>query len=101
VAFVDLGTEQIDVKLETAPRKGIGVGAAELVTPYTKLGGTMAEPKLAFDTREAIERGTVTAATLGTAWVAKKIKKRFFSAKDPCGKSVALADEEMKQISGE
>jgi uncharacterized protein involved in outer membrane biogenesis len=101
VAYVDLGTEKIDVKLETAPRKGIGVGIADFVTPYIMVGGTMAKPVLAFDAEEAVKRGIVTAATLGTSWIAKKVKKRYFSPKDPCGKAVTEADEEMRQIRGE
>ncbi|MGI9341857.1 MAG: AsmA family protein [Gammaproteobacteria bacterium] len=96
VAYVDLKTEKIDVKIETAARKGLGIGAADFVTPYTKIGGTMASPKLAFDTEEAVARGAQTAATLGTSWIAKKVKSRFFSPKDPCGLEVAKADEEMK-----
>lgn len=101
VAYVDLGTESIDVKFETNARKGIGIGAADFVTPYTKISGTMASPQLAFDTEEAITRGATTAATLGTSWIADKVKKRFFSEKDPCGAEVAKADEEMRQVRGE
>jgi len=98
VAYADLDTEKIDVKFETNARKGIGIGMADFVTPYTKITGTMANPKLAFDSEEAAKRGAQTAATLGTSWVAKKVKNRFFSAKDPCGAEVAKADEEMRQI---
>jgi len=36
--------------------------------------------------------------TLGTSWVAKKVKNRFFSPKDPCGAAVLEADEEMKNV---
>jgi hypothetical protein len=100
VAYVDLGTEKIDVKFETAARKGIGVGVADFITPYTKISGTLAKPSLAFDTEEAVKRGAQTAATLGTSWIAKKVKNRFFSSKDPCGKEVLKADEEMRNISG-
>ena len=82
-------------------RKGIGIGAADFVTPYTKISGTMANPQLAFDTEEAITRGATTVATLGTSWLAKKAKNRFFSEKDPCGAEVAKADEEMRQTRGE
>jgi hypothetical protein len=96
VAYADLKTEKIDVKIETAARKGLGIGIADFVTPYTKIGGTMAHPKLAFDTEEAIVRGAETVATLGTSWIAKKVKGRFFGPKDPCGTAVAEADEEMK-----
>ena len=98
VAFVDLGTEAIDVKIETAARKGIGISIADFVTPYTKIGGTLASPHLAFDEKEAISRGAETVMTLGTSWVAKKVKNRFFSPEDPCGAAVLEADEEMKNV---
>jgi hypothetical protein len=101
VAFIDLGTEKIDVKFETAARKGIGIGAADFITPFTKVSGTMANPVLAFDTEEAIKRGGVTAATLGLSWITKKVKNRYFSSKDPCGDEVAAADEEMRNPGGE
>jgi hypothetical protein len=61
----------------------------------------MANPVLAFDTEEAIKRGSVTAATLGVSWITKKVKSRFFSSKDPCGEEVAAADEEMRNPGGE
>jgi hypothetical protein len=96
VAFVDLGTEEIDVKFETAARTGIGIGAADFVTPYTKISGTMARPQLTFDAEEAATRGAQTVATLGMSWIAKKVKGRFFADKDPCGTSVTEADEEMR-----
>jgi uncharacterized protein involved in outer membrane biogenesis len=99
-AYVDLGTEAIDVRFEVAPRKGLGIGMTDLVTPYTKISGTMAKPNLAFDAEEAVKRGTVTAATLGTSWLAKKVKGRFFSPKDPCGVAAGKADEEMRQAGG-
>ena len=56
----------------------------------------MAKPQLAFDTEEAIARGAETAATLGTSWIAKKVKSRFFAPKDPCGIAAAEADAEMQ-----
>ena len=96
VAFVDLGTEAIDVKIETAARKGLGISVADFITPYTKIGGTLAQPELAFDIDEAVVRGTKTVVTLGTLWIAKKVKSRFFSPEDPCGISVTEADEEMR-----
>ena len=74
-----------------------GVPAVVLQTDKLNIiSGTMAEPKLAFDTEEAVTRGTQTVATLGTAWIAKKVKSRFFGPKDPCGKAVAEADAEME-----
>ncbi len=97
VAFINLATEEIDATFETGARKGLGIGVADFITPFTKISGTMAKPRLTFDA----ERGGATTATLGLSWMAKKFKNRYFGPKDPCGKSVAEADEEMRQLSGE
>ncbi len=96
VAFVDLGTEEIDVHFQTAARTGIGIGVSDLVTPFIKISGTMANPSLALDTEETIVQGSVAVATAGLSFFAGKVKDRFFSAKDPCGKEVLKADDEMR-----
>jgi hypothetical protein len=92
VAFIDLATEKIDVTFETSARKGIGIGVSDFITPFTKVSGTMANPTLTLDA----ERGSTAVATLGLSIIAKKTRERWFSAKDPCGKEVLKADEEMK-----
>jgi hypothetical protein len=56
----------------------------------------LAGPALAFDTKDAVTRTAVAAATLGGSFIARKVKGRFFGPKDPCGKAVAEADDEME-----
>ena len=94
VAFIDLGTEKVDATFETSARKGLGIGVTDLITPFTKVSGTMAKPALTVDAA----RSGKAAATLGLGILAKKTKERWFSDKDPCGKEVLKADEEMKAL---
>jgi hypothetical protein len=92
VAFIDLGTEKIDATFETSARKGLGISVSDLITPFTKVSGTLGKPMLTVDAA----RSGKAAATLGLSIIAKKTKDRWFSDKDPCGKEVLKADEEMK-----
>jgi hypothetical protein len=92
VAFIDLETEKLEASFETSARKGLGIAVTDLITPFTKLSGTLAKPKLTVDAGATGK----AAATLGLGIIAKKTKDRWFSAKDPCGKEVLKADEEMK-----
>ena len=101
VAFIDLGSEKIDVKFETAARTGIGIGATDFIAPFTKVTGTLASPHLSVDSEQTVTRGGTAALTLGASFIARKVKSRFFSPADPCGKSVADADAEMKALGGD
>jgi len=94
VAFIDLGTEKVDATFETSARKGLGIGFTDLITPFTKVSGTMANPKLTLDAG----RSGQAAATLGLSIIAKKTKERWFPDKDPCGKEVLKADAEMRAL---
>jgi len=96
VAFIDLGSEKVDLKFETSARTGIGISVTDFVAPFTKVSGTMASPQLAVDSEQAVKRGGMAALTMGGSFIAKKTKSRFFSPEDPCGKSVAEADAEIK-----
>jgi hypothetical protein len=66
----------------------------DLITPFTKVSGTLAKPMLRVDAG----RTGKAAAILGLGIIAKKTKERWFSEKDPCGKEVLKADEEMKAL---
>ena len=71
------------------------------MTAFTKVSGTLANPQLSVDSEQVVTRGGVAALTMGASFIAKKFKSRFFSTKDPCGKSVAKSDAEIKALSGD
>ena len=92
-AIVDLNTEKINVDFQMTPQKGLGLSISNLVNPYVKLTGTMGKPSLVLDAESVLIEGGVAVATAGLSILAKSVKDRFFSGKDPCGKAIADADE--------
>jgi hypothetical protein len=95
---VDLNTEKLNVKFETAARKGIGVSAGDLVNPFVRIGGTMSSPRLAVDAKGAVVEGGVAVATLGLSILSKGMYGRWFSSKDPCGKFIEEAKKQGRFI---
>jgi len=92
-ANIDLNSEKILVDFKITPRKGLGLSISNLVNPYVKLTGTLGKPSLVLDAESVIIEGGVAVATAGLSILAKGLKDRFFSGKDPCGKALADADE--------
>jgi hypothetical protein len=91
---IDLKDETLDVDFKMVPRKGLGLSLSNLVNPYIKLTGTLGKPSLVLDPESVFIEGGVAVATMGLSILAKGLKDRFFSAKDPCGQALAAADEQ-------
>ncbi|MEM9530561.1 MAG: AsmA-like C-terminal region-containing protein [Pseudomonadota bacterium] len=84
---VDLGTEAIDLDIVAQPRKGLGLSLADLINPFTRLGGTLAAPRLVADPKTgAIETG-VGIATGGLWPLGRKLLQRF-AAEAPCASAM-------------
>jgi hypothetical protein len=95
---IDLGSEDLDVTINTVARKGVGISFSNLINPYTKIGGTLASPSLQLDPEGAMIEGGAAIATGGLSILAKGFKDRFLSAKDPCGKALGDADPTYQAI---
>jgi hypothetical protein len=95
---IDLRTEDIDVAISTVARKGVGISFSNLINPYTKIGGTLAKPSLQLDPQGVMIEGGTAVATAGLSIVAKSLKNRFLSAKDPCAKAASDADSTYQAI---
>ena len=78
------------------PQKGLGLSITSLVNPYVRLTGTMGKPSLVLDAESVLIEGGVAVATAGLSILAKGVKDRFFSGKDPCGTAVAEFDEKQE-----
>ena len=91
---IDLKDETLDADFKITPRKGLGLSLSNLVNPYIKLTGTLGKPSLVLDPESVVIEGSVAVATMGLSILAKGLKDRFFSAKDPCGKALSAADEQ-------
>lgn len=92
-ANIDLKTEKLDANFKIEPRKGLGISLSNLVNPYIKVTGTLAKPALVIDPEGVLIEGGLAVATAGLSIIAKSLKNRYLSEKDPCGKALADADE--------
>jgi uncharacterized protein involved in outer membrane biogenesis len=95
---VDLTTEKVNLKFDTAARKGIGISAGDFINPFIRIGGTLAEPKLRLDARSSAIEGGAAVATVGLSVVAKGLWGRWFRTKDPCGKFIQQAEKDGRVI---
>ncbi|MDP6435607.1 MAG: AsmA family protein [Gammaproteobacteria bacterium] len=83
---VDLSTEELSFDISTSARKGIGLSAGDLVNPFIKVSGTLSSPGVAAGAPGVLEGG-VAVATGGVSLLYTGVFKRFFGARDPCGKA--------------
>jgi uncharacterized protein involved in outer membrane biogenesis len=97
-ADVDLSTEKFNADIRTVPQKGLGLSVTDLVNPYVKLGGTLANPMLMLDPEGALIEGGAAVATAGVSILAKRFKERFIDAKDACGKAVTDAEPKFAEL---
>ena len=81
---VDLNTEALDITIRTRPRSGLTISAGELVNPFTKVVGTLSEPKLAVDEQGVLVTGGAAVATGGVSLLAKALWDRIGQSTDPC-----------------
>ena len=81
---INLGNEKIDLDFNTQLRKGIGVSIGDVVNPYTRIGGTLAAPRMRVDEKGAILEGGAAIASGGLTILAKGLHGRFLSDDDPC-----------------
>jgi hypothetical protein len=93
-AEVDLKTEKLEVELNMVPQTGIGISLSDLVTPYSKVSGTLANPALVLDPEGALVEGSLVVATAGISLLARRFKERYLSDKDACGKAIEDTAEE-------
>ena len=81
---IDLRDESIDVAFDTKVRKRLGVSSGEFLTPYFKVGGTLADPKVRLDAEATVVGGGVAVATFGLSILLKSTWERIFVSEEPC-----------------
>jgi uncharacterized protein involved in outer membrane biogenesis len=81
---VDLNTEKIHLRFDTAARKGIGISTSDFINPFVGVSGTLSSPGLGVNPKSATFEGGFAVATGGLSIVAKGLFARWFGAKDPC-----------------
>jgi uncharacterized protein involved in outer membrane biogenesis len=84
-AKIDLGKEALDLAFRTTPRRGVVISAGEILNPFVKVVGTLAEPRLAVDEQGILITGGAAVATGGLSILAKAAWDRLNRSRDPCG----------------
>jgi hypothetical protein len=80
-----LKDEGLNINFNTRARRGLGISAGKMLTPYLKVSGTMAHPYLTLDPQTVIVSGSLAVATVGLSLVAESLWDRWVAtAKNPC-----------------
>lgn len=95
---VDLGTEELDVWLDSKPKGGIGseqtgkigISMEELARSF-KLGGTLAHPEVEVDALKTAQTvGTILLGPVGVAWL---LVSGTSGEEDPCANAMKIAGQ--------
>ncbi|MBV1959420.1 MAG: hypothetical protein KUG53_01675 [Pseudomonadales bacterium] len=87
---IDLHNEKMNMNFSTRSRTGLGVSASKAVTPYFKIGGTLAHPRLALNTKGAVVSGGAAVATAGLSILAEGMWDRWVvTSQNPCERLIA------------
>jgi hypothetical protein len=86
VGTVDLATEKINILFETTPLRGIGISLGHLTNPFTKLTGTLRQPRISLSPEGTLIEGGAAVATSGLSILIKSLWKRWFGSHQICEK---------------
>ena len=95
---VNLATEKIDVNVRTTPRRVLGISAGELLNPYIKIVGTLAQPRLAVDEEGVLLTGGAAVATGGLSLLARAAWDRVSKSGDVCLKTASDGREALGSL---
>ena len=95
---INLNNETIDLAFSTRSRKGIGISAGRTLTSYVKLGGTLANPRLALNPKGAVVSSGAAIATAGWSILAESMWDRWvLTAGDACKRLLKKAREDKRR----
>jgi uncharacterized protein involved in outer membrane biogenesis len=89
---IDFNTEELDISFNTKPRRGVGVSADMFVTPFIRLGGSMAAPRISLDKSGVLISGGAAFLTGGISFFVQGAADRASGAADRCAAALALAN---------
>ncbi|NIM69508.1 MAG: AsmA family protein [Xanthomonadales bacterium] len=81
---VNLKTERLDFNFQTTVNKALSATATELINPYVKIGGTLAQPRISLDAGRALLFGGAAFTTGGLSILAKAALDRIAKSSNPC-----------------
>ena len=86
---IDLNTEKLNIEFNTKPRKGVGVSAAMFITPFIKLGGTLASPHIGLSKKGVLLSGGAAILTGGLSFLFQGAADRATAESDMCDQTLA------------
>ena len=89
---IDLNNEELHVSFNTKPRRGVGISADMFVTPFIRLGGSLAAPRMALDKKGVIVSGGAAVLTGGISFFVQGAADRASGATDRCAAALAIAN---------
>lgn len=96
---INLHHEKVSMEFNTRSRKGLGVSASKAVTPYLKVGGTLANPRLSLDVKGAVLSGGAAVATAGLSIVAEGLWDRWVATSgDPCSRLIKRLSKDGNEV---
>ena len=84
VGTINLKTEVLALGIVTEPRKGIGISASDLLTPFIRVGGTLESPKPEVNPGGSLIEGGAALYTGGLSIIAKGLYQRWIKAGKSC-----------------
>ncbi|MBT8067684.1 MAG: AsmA family protein [Gammaproteobacteria bacterium] len=93
---IDLGSESLKLDIITRPRRGFGISLGDIINPFTRVGGTLATPRLVADPGSAVFETGANILTGGGWVVARKFRDRFFAG-NPCAKALKASEKANEQ----
>jgi hypothetical protein len=96
---LNLHDEKLNLAFTTRSRRGLGISASKAITPYFKIGGTLANPRLVLDVKGATVSGSAAVATGGLSIIAGGLWDRWVkTAKNPCEALITQASKQNDKI---
>lgn len=95
---IDLNDESLNIEFNTKPRTGVGVSADMFVTPFVKLGGTLAQPKVGLNNTGVLLSGGAAFLTGGMSFLYTGIMDRATASFDRCDEARAAIKAVKKEV---
>lgn len=89
---INLASENVDVNFRTQTRSAAKLSASELISPYVKLSGTLANPSIALDAKGTLISGGAAFLSGGLSILAKKALDQIGGTSNPCEGMVVIPD---------
>ncbi len=86
---IDLDTEKLNIEFNTKPRKGLGLSADMFITPFIKLGGTLASPHIGLSKKGVLLSGGAAILTGGLSFLFQGAADRATAESGMCEQTLA------------